>query len=203
MARIEVAPFYNNPSTHAVSVAQSIDVQLNTVDNKNLRCPPAGKMHDPHFDRLLRELIVNFDDAQPYQLQGFSDTTGSWFNTTSKYIKLTIPSDGIYRITRAQLDSIYPSIATVDPRTFQVFDRGKEIPIYVSGDSDGVFDPGDYLEFPALRNYTGKHRIITTSLSQEYNEYLNRYTDSTILWLTWGTKTGLRTSLNAASSVTR
>ena len=155
-------------------------------------------MNDPHFDRLLRELIVNFDEAQAYQTPPVNDTTGGWFNTTSKYIKLAIPNDGVYRITQAQLDSIYPSIAGVDPRTFQVFGRGKEIPIFVSGESEGVFNPGDYLEFPALRNYTGKQRIVTTALSQEYNEYLNRYTDSTILWLTWGTKNGIRMNSNPA-----
>ena len=114
----------------------------------------------------------------------------------------TIPNDGIYRITQTQLDSIYPAIAGADPRTFQIFDRGKEIPIFVSGESDGVFNPGDYLEFPALRNYTGKHRIITTALSQEYNEYLDRYTDSTILWLTWGTKNGMRLTQNPVSATT-
>jgi len=202
LARIEVTPFYNNVSTHAASFAQTIDVQLNKVRTKATTDRLQVKMKDSHFDRILRELIVNFDEAQPYQMPAFNDTTGGWFSTSAKYIKLAIPNDGIYRITETQLDSIYPAIAGVDPRTFQVFDRGKEIPIYVSGDSDGVFNPGDYLEFPALRNYTGKHRIITTALSQEYNEYLNRYTDSTILWLTWGTTNGVRMSQNPLSIAT-
>ncbi|MGA9407763.1 MAG: C25 family cysteine peptidase, partial [Bacteroidota bacterium] len=202
MARIEITPFYGNPSTRTASVAQSIDLQLNKVRTKTASVPPQVKVNDPHFDRILRELIVNFDEAQPYQMPAVNDTTGGWFNTTAKYIKLAIPNDGIYRITQSQLDSVYPSIVSIDPRTFQVFDRGKEIPIFVSGDSDGVFNPGDYLEFPALRNYTGKQRIITTALADEYNEYLNRYTDSTILWLTWGSKNGMRVSQNPVNTPT-
>ena len=168
MARIEITPFYSNPSTHTALFAQSIDLQLNKVRTKTAAASPQVKVNDPHFDRILRELIVNFDEAQPYQMPAVNDTTGGWFNTTAKYIKLAIPNDGIYRITQSQLDSVYPSIVSIDPRTFQVFDHGKEIPIFVSGDSDGVFNPGDYLEFPALRNYTGKQRIITTALADEY-----------------------------------
>ena len=34
------------------------------------------------------------------------------------------------------------------------------------------------------------------------NEYLNRYTDSTILWLTWGTKNGMRVSQNPVNTPT-
>ena len=121
--------------------------------------------------------------------QSLNDTTGGWFNTSAKYIKLeSLMTESTGLPSRNWIRYTLPSPA-VDPRTFQVFGRGKEIPIFVSGESDGIFNPGDYLEFPALRNYTGKQRIITTALSQEYNEYLNRYTDSTILWLTWGTKT--------------
>ncbi len=202
LARIEVTPFYANPSTHAASFAQSVDMQLSKATTKTSAARPQVKLNDPHFDRILRELIVNFDDAQPYQMPAVSDTTGGWFNTSAKYIKLQIPNDGIYRITKTELDSIYPAIASVDPGTFQIFDRGKEIPIYVSGDSNGIFISGGYLEFPALRNYTGLHRIITTALSQQYNEYLNRYTDSTILWLTWGTPNGLRLNQNPVNSAT-
>ena len=202
MARIEITPFYGTPSARTASFAQSIDVQLTKVRIKTAAVRQRIKMRDPHFDRILRELIVNFDEAQPYQMPAVNDTTGGWFNTSAKYIKLAIPNDGIYRVTQTQLDSIYPAIATVDPRTFQVFENGKEVPIFVSGDTGGVFNPGDYIEFPALRNYTGKQRIITTALAEQYNEYLNRYTDSTILWLTWGTKNGIRVSPNPMSAAT-
>jgi len=202
LARIEVTPLYSSFLTHTASVAQSIDVQLSTVRTKATTAHPQIKMSDPHFNHILRELIVNFDEAQPYQMPTVNDTTGGWFTTSAKYVKLAIPNDGMYRITQTQLDSVYPSIVGVDPRTFQIFDHGKEIPIFVLGDSDGIFSPGDYLEFPALRNYTGKQRIITTALADQYNEYLNRYTDSTILWLTWGTKNGLRVSPNPVSTPT-
>ncbi len=202
LARIEVTPFYINASTHAASFAQSIDIQLSTATTKAAAARPQAKMKDPQFDPLLRELVVNFDDAQPFQMPLANDTTGGWFNLNAKYIKLAIPNDGIYRITKAELDSLYPAIAGADPATFQLFDRGKEIPIYVSGDSSNVLSPEGYIEFPALRNYTGKHRIITTALSQEYNEYLNRYTDSTILWLTWGSQAGIRMSTNPVNSST-
>jgi len=196
IARIEVTPFYAPSSQGNAFFAQSIDVRLTSSTSNIAVNLPHAKERDPYFDRVLRDLIVNYDDAQSYQMPQINDTTGGWFNTTSKYVKLAIPNDGIYRITRSQLQALYPAISGVDPRTFQVFDRGKEIPVYVSGESDGSFDASDYIEFPALRNYTGKQRIITKNLSEEYNEYLNRYTDTTFLWLTWGTTNGIRAASN-------
>jgi hypothetical protein len=196
VARIEIMPFYVSESKHQVSFAQNINVQLKTVEMKASNVPEREGVLDPLFDTVLRELIVNYKEARRYEMPSVSDTTGGWFKTASKYIKLAIGDDGIYRITRTQLAALYPSVVSVDPTTFQMYDRGKEIPIFVSGESDGIFDDNDYIEFPALRNYTGKHRIITTGLTDEYNEYLNRYTDTTFLWLTWGTAKGTRVAPN-------
>ncbi len=196
VARIEVTPFYVLASSHKAFFAHTVDIKLNRSRIKAVSTLQQTNKRDPHFDSILRELIVNYDVAEPYQIPLLNDTTGSWFNSTAKYVKLAIGNDGIYRITRTQLTTLDPSIVNVDPRTFQVYDHGKEVPILVSGEGDGVFDSSDYIEFPALRNYTGKHRIITTTLAEEYNEYLNRYTDTTFLWLTWGITNGKRVAPN-------
>jgi hypothetical protein len=42
---------------------------------------------------------------------------------------------------------------SVKSKTFKFFLKGKEIPIYVFGEDDLSFDPGDYIEFWAERNY--------------------------------------------------
>ena len=112
-----------------------------------------------------------------------------------------IGADGIYRITYDDLRSLFPAAATSDPRLFQLFENGIEIPLFISGESDGRFDSGDYIEFPGLRNYTGRHRIIGGPMD-EYNDYLNRYTDTTIVWLAIGKTAGKRLQSNAASQAT-
>ena len=44
------------------------------------------------------------------------------------------------------------SLASVDPRNFQIFARGEEQHIYVEGESDGTFDQTDFIEFYARGN---------------------------------------------------
>ncbi|MBN1810401.1 MAG: DUF11 domain-containing protein [Anaerolineae bacterium] len=64
-------------------------------------------------------------------------------------------------------------IDTVDPRTFQLHNQGEEAAIYVSGEQDGTFDPGDHILF--------------------YGQKMDsRYTDTNIYWLTWGEADGQR-----------
>ncbi|HTX19451.1 MAG TPA: C25 family cysteine peptidase [Bacteroidota bacterium] len=202
LARIEVTPFFRNSSADGAQFSRTVDLQISSPQprpNETIAHKGGG---DPQFEKILKELILNYGSVQPYAMPSLNDTTGGWFNTSSTYVKLAIPDDGIYRITKDQLQKFLPSGTTIDPRTFQLFDRGKEVPIVVSGEADGSFDNGDYLEFPALRNYTGKQRIITTNLADEYNEYLNRYTDTTLLWLTWGQKDGLRMKTNPSLAPT-
>lgn len=42
-------------------------------------------------------------------------------------------------------------LQSIDPRHMRLYQDGREVPIYVSGESDGRWDPGDYLEFIGKR----------------------------------------------------
>lgn len=202
VARIEITPYYAGAGGSAALFVDELTVGITRRQIRSVAGTPAVLEGDRQFDSVLHELIVNYDEAPPYRMPTGEDSTGGWFNTFSTYVKLGVGSDGIYRFTQPQLADLVPSVSGVDPRTIQVFDRGNELPVFVSGESDGTFDAGDYVEFPALRTYTGKQRVITHSLAEEYNEYLDRYTDTTILWMTWGTTSGKRAGTNPAVTTT-
>jgi len=83
-------------------------------------------------------------------------STGTWY-------RFETPDEGIYKITRDELSSLGINADNVDPRDIQIFSSGglqlsetpgdyktfaeKEIPIYISGESDGKFDSGDFILF--------------------------------------------------------
>lgn len=100
----------------------------------------------------------------------------------SKYLKLSIASDDIFRLTFNDLKNF--DIVYSDPRYIKLFLRGEEIPIYVEGENDGSFDSTDYIEFASLKNYGGNHYTIN-GFNTPYNEFLDRYTDSVYFFLTW------------------
>ncbi len=61
----------------------------------------------------------------------------------------------------------------VDPRTFQLSNKGSQVAIYVEGEGDGIFSPGEYILFYGVQEQT-------------------KFTATNVYWLTWGGGTGQR-----------
>ncbi|MCX7611487.1 MAG: C25 family cysteine peptidase, partial [Ignavibacterium sp.] len=148
------------------------------------------------YDEILREVIINFDDAIKFRginsQISFSDTTGGWIDYTKEYLKLAIPNDNIYRITYNDLVSFGVNPNQINPKTIKLFSRGREIPIFVSGEEDNLFDTTDFIEFYAEKNYSYQDYRRIVSLGDDYIHYMNRYSDTSIVWLTWSGLNGKR-----------
>lgn len=120
--------------------------------------------------------------------------TDTWIDYNSEYLKVGTDRDGIYRLLFEDLTSAGLNLSLIEPKTFKMFLRGKEIPVYVSGEDDGKFDENDFIEFAGQRNKGDKYREVSMS-GEPYKEYFNRYSDTTIYWLTWNGTAGLRASI--------
>ncbi|MFH0734002.1 MAG: C25 family cysteine peptidase [bacterium] len=129
-----------------------------------------------------------------------SQSTDSWIDYGKEYLKIGVNKDNIYRIDKQDLIEKQINPAAIDPKTFKMFCRGEQIPIYVSGEDDFSFDTSDYIEFVGTRNTEPNYREIALA-NTPYKEYLNRYTDTTAYWLTWDGDYGLRvdTTINYSS----
>jgi hypothetical protein len=114
-----------------------------------------------------------------------------WIDYTKTYLKIGTAKDAIYRISYSDLNAAGIPLNAVNPKTLRLLCRGKENAIFVQGENDSTFDPGDYIEFIGQRNYGGKYREVA-QFGSPYNDYLDRYSDTTIYWLTWGGETGAR-----------
>ncbi len=114
-----------------------------------------------------------------------------WIDYSKKYVKIGVAKDGVYRIKRQSLENLNIDVTMINPSTFQLMMKGEEIPIFVKGEEDGSFDDDDFIEFVGIRNMGGHHREVSLQ-NEPYNEYLGRYTDTTIYWLTWNALNPLR-----------
>ncbi len=151
------------------------------------------------FEEELYRVIINKESAGLFSGNPVfvpNDSTGNWFNYNSTYVKLSTAQDGLYRIKKSDLENIGINTTQINPKQFQLFESGKEEAIYVFGEEDGVFDQNDYIEFYGHKNYSKISARIINSIGKPYNEYLNKYTDSTIYFLTWGNTNGKRVSVN-------
>lgn len=118
---------------------------------------------------------------------GFAQT--KWFNENSTYIKLKVGADDIYRIYGEDFKKLGINLSSVDCSKLKIFYHGEQIPIYVKDDGYPWLEENDFIEFIGYRNYGGKHREVA-EYNFPYNEFLNRYTDSTTYFISWGGEPG-------------
>ncbi len=71
-------------------------------------------------------------------------------------------------------------LSKIDPRKMHLYQNGAEVPLYIEGENDGRWNPGDYLEFIGKR-------------AEGQNSFNSFYTTTATFILTWdGNRLGLR-----------
>lgn len=149
------------------------------------------------YKNILFCLLVMAFWPSLMQAQNSVLSSGTWY-------KLKISSTGMYKLTYAELNAIGLDVNNIDPRNIRVFHNGGgimpklnktyypddlyEIPIYVSGEDDGVFNTNDYVIFyargPVVWKYYGSRSM--------YGHVKNPYSDYTCAFLTIGDEPGKR-----------
>ncbi|MCX7785098.1 MAG: C25 family cysteine peptidase [candidate division WOR-3 bacterium] len=185
IARIKITPIqYQYPNKRAI-INYSFVVHLRFSE------PAQYNPWSDYFDGICQELLLNGKDAvhwkktpqlnplNPRYPQGFLN----WY-------KIKVESTGVYKITYEELRKAGLPIKLIDPRTIRLFNIGEctsnvyypdtmvEIPIYISGESDGSFDKDDYILFYGLS--PSRFNLKRT------NFYTNPFTRYNYYWLTWG-----------------
>ncbi|MCP5063149.1 MAG: hypothetical protein GY936_11890 [Ignavibacteriae bacterium] len=141
-------------------------------------------------------LFANWEIADQFRnsevVKTTNENTDSWINYNADYLKIAVVKDGIFRIDKNTFENVTGNGISVNPNTFQLYSYGNEEPIFVEGDEDGSFNDGDFIEFYGHKNYSKISNRIINSSTEEYNEFLNRYSDTTFYFLTWNIENGKR-----------
>jgi hypothetical protein len=110
--------------------------------------------------------------------------SNEWINFGQTYYKIPVARTGIYKLTYANLQAAGVPLATIDPRRINLFHRGKEQAIFVSGENDAVFDPADYVEFYGRQNDGTLDADLYKPTAQPHS-YYNLFSDTAAYFLTW------------------
>ncbi|HEY4655784.1 MAG TPA: hypothetical protein VIH22_14780, partial [Cyclobacteriaceae bacterium] len=108
-----------------------------------------------------------------------------WIKYDQEYFRIATAADAIYRLTYSDLQNAGFPVTATDPRALQVFHRGVEQDIHIKGEGDGVFDPGDYLEFYGRRNDGTLDAGLYSVPANQPHRYYNLYSDTTSFFLTF------------------
>ncbi|MBX2841294.1 MAG: hypothetical protein KTR26_05955 [Flammeovirgaceae bacterium] len=108
-----------------------------------------------------------------------------WINYDQQYFKIGVSQDGIFRISYEELQNGGFPVSTVNPQNIQLFFRGKEQAIYIDGESDGVFNFGDYIEFYGAKNDGLLDKEFYPDPINQTDPFANLYSNQTFCFLTY------------------
>lgn len=166
-------------------------------------------------DGLLRYSIINYDAAQYWvkQDRGLSKVANSIL-ASGQWVKFEAPTEGIYKIDRAKLESFGFNVTSLDPRTIKIFNNGGKVlsekvttprpidlienAIMVVGENDGTFDQGDYILFygrgSQFRDYD--------TVSKTIKRFNHPFSDKNYFWITVGGYNGKRIQSKSSLNTT-
>jgi len=129
---------------------------------------------------ILFHLIPAFLIAQPFG--------NEWVNYDQTYYRLQVWQDGVYRIPFSTLSTAIPDLGSRDPREFQVFGRGQQIPIYIEGEEDGTWDENDFIEFYGKKNDGWFDAGLYPNANAHSNPHHSLFTDTAAYFVTFSSE---------------
>ena len=137
---------------------------------------------------LLNKKQVYIPSAQPAAL--LKESAVPETNILDGYttlFKISLDEEGIYKITYSDLEEAGFPFTSVNPSNLRLYNKGREVPLYLHGLADGTFDENDYIEFWGVRNEK-------TFLNQFPDMYADPFSDRNVYWLTAANRPGLKMS---------
>lgn len=120
-----------------------------------------------------------------------------WIRYDRPYLKVPVARDGLYKVSYSDLlQAGFPTGR--DPVYLQLFHRGQQQAILVQGESDGIFNSSDYIEFYGRKNDGTLDSTLYDVSSHQPHRLYNLYSDTTSYFLTYGDEAGKRMTMFSA-----
>ncbi len=185
VARVNYTPFVYNPVRGELKIIHHIIID---IDLGNFDAPREimDLVNEGSFESLLQKTLINYDQARYWRLSRQQPNSMVEKSTVSDMAdqpvyKIQVEHEGLNQVTYSALQTAGVPVDDLDPRTFKLLNQGIEIPLYILGEEDGIFNSDDQILF--------------------YGQKINtRFTNTNIYWLSWGNANGLRMSTRDGST---
>jgi hypothetical protein len=187
---VQINPFSYDGLTN-LKVITEATISVKITGNVAYR---SSEPKDTALEIILPQ-IVNAENAQSWTAVTRRDINYAPFTKSNWWVRIETNREGIYRINQSQLGSL--PLSDLDPRQIRMFSSSgkvlqntydqsgaefREIPIIVSGESDGNFDSGDYILFYGSSRDTYEQN----SAVQSDPLQINPYSQNQVFWLAFG-----------------
>ncbi len=199
VAQIRVSLLQYQPDKRLLVWNRLVKVEIDILPPAPTFSPTERHTTSDFDEQTLNRLLINYQEAKVWRQseppRALRPTTASWYNPANPYLKIYTAKDGVYRITGATLASAGLNLSGINPRTFKLFFKGREVPIRIIGEDDNQLDPTDIIEFIGYVNRGEPEPLLNPNSGLQtgtVTEYLNVHSDTCIFWLTWGGALGRR-----------
>ncbi|MBP6402553.1 MAG: type IX secretion system sortase PorU [Bacteroidia bacterium] len=208
----------SNLILHPEKIGTEFKIETSVVYRKkvpfaSVRILPIRKnKNGPGYERLLSfqldvtpSSISNRNSPARYYSTNSVLANGDWY-------KLSLTKNGVHKLTYNDLKNLGVDVDNIDPTSLRIYGNGggmlpqanaksrpddlKENAIVVIGESDGHFDPTDYVLFYG----TSQVRWLRDAGTNHFTHLINQYSDSTFYFLTTSLGPGKRIQQRASSS---
>lgn len=90
------------------------------------------------FDSMLRIYLSVLITLCCLSVFGQTPYGNDWINTSQSYYKIKVTQKGVHRLTYNALNQQVSNLNSINPKYFQLFKNGKEVAIYIQGESDNT-----------------------------------------------------------------
>ncbi len=116
-----------------------------------------------------------------------------WIVPSQKYVKIKISEEGLYGIDVNQVIQAGLVTQNINPKKFQLFNKGKEVAILVTGDTDNNFDSNDKIVFYGKANDASLDKVLYNNPADLPNDEVSLFENDNYYFLTYNeSRDGLR-----------
>jgi hypothetical protein len=144
VVKLAVFPVQYDPASGSLRLAKQIHLHL-SLHGASLHVQTNGSnMASSPDDEMLKSTLLNYADSLRWRSSRLlSPTVASSLTAAGPVYKLTIPADGIYEVSYADLVAAGVPVAEIDPHNLHLMSGMTELAIWMKDNGDSHFDPGE------------------------------------------------------------
>lgn len=182
IASLGIFPLQYLPESGTLVIYESLEVEV-VFEGRAHLTSGIPSVESEVYESIFDSQLMNYEQAKTWRQKSRSTHLNSvnWQPPVPGW-RIAIQENGMYRLTYDELAAAGLPVETLDSQTLQMFYKGQELAIQVSGENDGVFDQTDEVVF--------------------YAEAIDsKYTGDNAYWLTYGSATGLRIDVRDSAAI--